>query len=206
MLKTTLAALLVTTGLAAAPAFAQGAAAPVQFVTDQGTTEFRASKFIGLDVYGRDDEKIGDIKEILIAPDGQAKGAVLGVGGFLGIGEKSVAVAWSALAWSNDKPAAKAASASPAPASTGSTNDAGSTANAPASTGATTSAGSPAATVPATPSRSPAEQAAYNGYPDHATVMLTKADLQNAPAFRYYSETHASTGAASNATPPAARP
>lgn len=194
MLKTTLAAILVSTSLAGA-ALAQTTAPAGQFMTEQGATEFRASKFVGLDVYGSDNEKIGDIKEILISPDGGAKGVILGVGGFLGIGEKNVAVAWTALAWSNDKPATRSA-AGTAPATTGSTGG---------TTAAPMTAGVPATATTATAARSPAEQAAYNGYPDHATVQLTKADLQNAPAFKYYSETHSSSGATGNATPPAAR-
>jgi len=58
-----------------------------KFLTEQGNSEFRASKFVGLDVYGSDNQKIGDISEILIDGSGTAKAAVIGVGGFLGIGK-----------------------------------------------------------------------------------------------------------------------
>ena len=152
-----------------------------KFMTDQGASEFRASKFVGLDIYGSNNEKIGDINDILIDPQGQAKAVVIGVGGFLGIGEKNVALPWGSVKWVMEKPAARTAST--APSSTGST--------APPVTAAPTTAGTPATTAP---TRSPAEQAAYNGYPDHGMVTLTKADLQNAPAFKYYSESHTSTG------------
>lgn len=45
-----------------------------------------------------DDKKLGDIKEIMIdVPTGRVAYAVLSVGGFLGIGEKLIAVPWRAL-------------------------------------------------------------------------------------------------------------
>lgn len=204
MYKSTLTALLVSTAVAAGSALAQTSAAPMgangpgSFVIDQGTSEFRASKFVGLDVYGPDNDKIGDIKDILIGPDGSAKSVVIGIGGFLGLGEKTVAVPWSSLTWSNERPPSRAAS-NPSPATTGSTMPTGGAP--PAVTTAPMTGGVPTATAPVGPARSPAEQAAYNGYPDHATVALTKADLQNAPGFKYYSETHSSSGATSPARP-----
>lgn len=58
----------------------------------------RASKIIGTNVYNRQDEKLGDIKEIVLDPSsGSVSYAVISVGGFLGIGEKLVAVPWKAL-------------------------------------------------------------------------------------------------------------
>jgi hypothetical protein len=49
------------------------------------------------DVYNRAGEKIGTIKDLLVGPDGRIHAAVLGVGGFLGIGEKDIAIPLSAL-------------------------------------------------------------------------------------------------------------
>lgn len=215
MLTRTAAALLLSTTMLTGAALAQttapasptmppSTAAPSampasgKFMTDQATTEFRASKFVGIDVYGTDNEKIGDISEVLIDGQGNAKAIVIGVGGFLGIGQKNVAVPWSSVTWSVERPPARAAAA---PA-TGTATPGATT----PMTGAPMTGGTPAATAPAAPARSPAEQAAYNGYPDHAKVTLTKAELQEAPAFKYYSETHASSGATSGTTPPATRP
>ncbi len=207
MYRTKIAALLVSTSLLTGAALAQAPTTPAPdtmqgsgvaavptgktFVTEQAATEFRASKFAGLDIYGPDNEKIGDVVEILVDGSGSARSIVIGVGGFLGIGQKNVAVPWSAVAWSNDRPATR--SASSAPMTTGSTT--------PATNAAPMTAGSPAATSPTAPARSPAEQAAYNGYPDHGTVRLTKAELQDAPAFRYYADTHSSSGGSTNAAP-----
>jgi sporulation protein YlmC with PRC-barrel domain len=57
-----------------------------------------ADTLIGNDVYSRDDEDLGDIKEIMLdTVSGDVCYAVLSYGGFLGIGEKLFAVPWSAL-------------------------------------------------------------------------------------------------------------
>jgi len=49
------------------------------------------------DVYNRSGEKIGTVKELLVTPEGRVGAAVIGVGRFLGVGEKDVAVPFSAL-------------------------------------------------------------------------------------------------------------
>jgi len=67
------------------------------FVQKQDAGEWRASKLIGSSVYGPKDESIGDINELLIADDGSVEAVVVGVGGFLGIGEKDVAIPFDAL-------------------------------------------------------------------------------------------------------------
>lgn len=73
-----------------------------------GPTDIRASEFIGQRIYAteqamaadqtvqpgaeRDWDDIGEINEVLLDRQGDVKAVVLGVGGFLGIGEKNVAV------------------------------------------------------------------------------------------------------------------
>ena len=64
---------------------------------------WRASKLHGIDVYNQQNQKIGDIDDVLMDKDGKAKRAVLGVGGFLGMGEHNVAVNFSELKFS-DRP------------------------------------------------------------------------------------------------------
>jgi len=57
-----------------------------------------ADTLLGNDVYNNADEKLGDIKEIMLdVPAGRVAYAVLSFGGFLTIGEKLFAVPWSAL-------------------------------------------------------------------------------------------------------------
>ena len=52
----------------------------------------------GNDVYNLKDEKLGEIKEIMLdVPSGQVSYAVLSCGGFMGLGEKLFAVPWNAL-------------------------------------------------------------------------------------------------------------
>jgi sporulation protein YlmC with PRC-barrel domain len=50
------------------------------------------SSLLNTSVYGPDDSTIGEVEDILIKSDGKIEGLVIGVGGFLGIGEKNVAL------------------------------------------------------------------------------------------------------------------
>src|SRR4051794_4921060 len=47
-----------------------------------------ASNLIGSTVYSNNNENVGDINDIIIGNDGRVQGVVVGVGGFLGLGEK----------------------------------------------------------------------------------------------------------------------
>jgi sporulation protein YlmC with PRC-barrel domain len=61
-----------------------------------------ASNLIGSSVYGsssEDADMIGDINDIVISPEGQVASVIVGVGGFLGIGEKDVAVEYKTIEW-----------------------------------------------------------------------------------------------------------
>ena len=73
------------------------AATSPKFVNSQRQDQFLASKFKGTDVIGADDKKIGDVSDILFDKDGKIEAYVVGVGGFLGIGSKDVALAPSAF-------------------------------------------------------------------------------------------------------------
>ena len=48
-------------------------------------------------VYDRADNKIGEVKDVVLSPDGRATALIIGVGGFLGMGEKDVAVPFDAV-------------------------------------------------------------------------------------------------------------
>src|SRR5215216_4281062 len=76
--------------------------------TDQSTTQtteqalaapegFLASNVIGATVYSQDDQSIGDINDIILSPEGQPSQVIVGVGGFLGMGEKDVVLDMSKL-------------------------------------------------------------------------------------------------------------
>lgn len=80
---------------AAAPA--EAAPGDSTFLAAQGADEGLVSEWIGQTVYNANDENIGDINDLVTAQDGSIKAVVLGVGGFLGLGEKSVAVPFEAI-------------------------------------------------------------------------------------------------------------
>ena len=54
--------------------------------------DWRASKLVGLSVYNDNNESLGSINDLLMDKSGNIKAVVLGVGGFLGVGEHLVAV------------------------------------------------------------------------------------------------------------------
>jgi sporulation protein YlmC with PRC-barrel domain len=118
MMTTAAAALVVGSAVAQAPAPDSPKAPPMQkiepmpkteampkadaqgsrqFVTQQASDQWLASKFKGTDVIGSNNEKIGDVNDILFDRNGKIMAYVIGVGGFLGIGAKDVALAPAAF-------------------------------------------------------------------------------------------------------------
>ncbi|KAB2868718.1 MAG: photosystem reaction center subunit H, partial [Bauldia sp.] len=55
------------------------------------------SNWDGEAIYNASDENLGSVDDLLLTEDGQIKAVVVGVGGFLGIGKKSVAIAIDAI-------------------------------------------------------------------------------------------------------------
>ena len=68
-----------------------------KFINAQSGDQWLSSNFIGVDVIGADNEKIGDVSDILFDKNGNVAAYVVGVGGFLGIGAKNVALAPSSF-------------------------------------------------------------------------------------------------------------
>jgi sporulation protein YlmC with PRC-barrel domain len=64
--------------------------------------EMRASKLIGTKVVNTANETIGDINEIVLGKDGKVAAVIIGVGGFLGMGEREVAMNFESLRMSRD--------------------------------------------------------------------------------------------------------
>jgi sporulation protein YlmC with PRC-barrel domain len=115
MLKSRLVLGAVGALLLATPAFAQNSpAAPISsggpgvgaamtsYITSEKTSEWRLSKLRGLHVYNNGNEKIGEVEEFLISSDGTINGAVISVGGFLGIGEHYVAVPFKSIQFTHN--------------------------------------------------------------------------------------------------------
>ncbi|WEX87940.1 PRC-barrel domain-containing protein [Sinorhizobium garamanticum] len=71
---------------------ADTAAAKSDYLTEQADDQIATSTYVGQAVYNAADESIGEINDLIIKKDGGVEAAVIGVGGFLGIGEKNVAV------------------------------------------------------------------------------------------------------------------
>lgn len=61
-------------------------------ITQQSPNQWLASKFMGTDVIGTDDAKIGDVSDVLFDKQGRVDALIVGVGGFLGIGQKDIAL------------------------------------------------------------------------------------------------------------------
>jgi sporulation protein YlmC with PRC-barrel domain len=49
-------------------------------------------QILGKSVYNDKNDKVGDVDDLIIAPDSSASYAIIGVGGFLGLGERQVAI------------------------------------------------------------------------------------------------------------------
>ncbi|WP_291684084.1 PRC-barrel domain-containing protein [Bradyrhizobium sp.] len=79
--------------------------------------QWRSSKLIGVNVYNDNNDKIGDIQELIVDKSGKVENVVLGVGGFLGMGEHYVAVPMEKLKWVNE-PVRTSSTTAPADKST----------------------------------------------------------------------------------------
>jgi sporulation protein YlmC with PRC-barrel domain len=155
-----LAAALLGTALLTGAAFAQNATTDRSNVNTAVHKEgqWRASKLIGVNVYNDNNEKIGDIEELIVDKSGKVDNVVLGVGGFLGMGEHYVAVPMEKLKWVNE----------------------------PVRTSSTTTAPADKSTVGEANRTNRAERAAdEKWYPDHAVYNATKDQLKAMPQFKY---------------------
>ena len=162
MLSKFLAAAVLGSALIAAPAMAQSnnkmsdsKSTATMNESASATGLWQGSKVIGLNVYNDQNEKIGSIKDLMLDKSGNIASAVIGAGGFLGMGERDVAVKF-ADSWSNEPVRVTTAP--------------GNTTTRPMTTGA----GSNAATAN-TPKT----------YPDHAVYNATKDQLKAMPQFDY---------------------
>jgi sporulation protein YlmC with PRC-barrel domain len=129
---------------------------------------WRTSKLIGIHVYNNENESIGSISDLLTDKSGNIKAVVIGVGGFLGVGEHLVAIAFDQIKFV-DTPLPPTTTSSTAPAS-------GTRPPPSTTTGAASTNTAPASAAP--PKSNP-------WYPDHAVFNATKDQLQKMPEFKY---------------------
>lgn len=69
--------------------------------TQQNNNQWRGSQLIGLDVYNNSNENIGDINDVILGKDGKIELIVVGVGGWLGMGQHDVALRWEQVSFSD---------------------------------------------------------------------------------------------------------
>jgi hypothetical protein len=103
MKKLVAAAALVP--LMAFPAFAQDDA-KMRTAQDGNTQtmsdEISASALLNENVINANNETIGDVNDVLLSKNGKVSTVIVGVGGFLGMGEKNVALTFDQLKFTNN--------------------------------------------------------------------------------------------------------
>jgi sporulation protein YlmC with PRC-barrel domain len=165
----------------------QAAAAPSgEFMTQAQKGEYRASKFTGVNIYNNNDENVGEVNEVMVDKDGSIRAVVIGVGGFLGIGEKNVALPFKSIKWVDTPRATAAATNPPATTTTPATGTNAANTGLTGTTGTTGTTGAAGTGVDATGTVAAANM--NRDYPDHGLINMTKEQLQNAPEFKYFSE------------------
>jgi sporulation protein YlmC with PRC-barrel domain len=155
----------------------QNSAMQGQFITKMEMNHVMASDLIGTRVVSANNESIGDINDVILDRNGQIMAAVVGVGGFLGIGEKDVAVPFKSLEFMSSQQAqAMDSSNSGASGTSGNVTTTGST----ATTGNTTTSGTGSAGATNTAANT---SSSNQNQPERVVLRMTKAELQAAPAF-----------------------
>jgi len=165
---------LLSTAIAGGAAYAQTAQpadrmAPAATVSPASSDKmmlkgkWRASKLMGLDVYNEANEKLGDVNELILDKDGKVSAVVIGVGGFLGMGEHDIAVTMDKLKFVEEPVRTSSTTTTTRETTTG-------TATAPANTTATTTTRT---------------SNANDWMPDHAVMSGNKEQLKALPQFKY---------------------
>ena len=70
--------------------------------TQTMTSQISASALLNESVLNANNESIGDINDILLEQSGKVASVIVGVGGFLGLGEKNVALNFDQLKFNNN--------------------------------------------------------------------------------------------------------
>jgi sporulation protein YlmC with PRC-barrel domain len=137
-------------------------ASPIDMASMKGN--WRTSKLVGLSVYNDNNESLGSINDLLTDKNGDIKAVVLGIGGFLGVGEHLVAVPFDKVKFVNEPVAYTGAPGAPNAGAAKTTS----------TTTSTTTTGAATASAKANP-----------WYPDHAVYSATKDQLKAMTQFKY---------------------
>jgi sporulation protein YlmC with PRC-barrel domain len=73
------------------------AAGNAQLMSNVPASSLTVTDWYKQDVYNPSNTKIGEVMDVLIGPSGQVSTVIVGVGGFLGAGEKDVAVNFNSI-------------------------------------------------------------------------------------------------------------
>ena len=125
MIAKILGAALLSTGMIGG-AMAQPATTPSapntmsrgDMATSTHNGMWRSSKLIGVNVYNEANEKLGSINDLILDADGRVENVVIGVGGFLGMGEHNIAVKFADLKMVNEPAKTATSETRPAPGTT----------------------------------------------------------------------------------------
>ena len=89
----------ILSAAAVAALLASSAAYSAEMMSTVPSSSKTVTDWYKQDVYDPSNSKIGKIDDVLVSDSGQVNALVVGVGGFLGAGEKDVAVPFSAVKW-----------------------------------------------------------------------------------------------------------
>lgn len=88
---------VLAAGAALASSVALADPASRDLMTSVPSSSLTVTDWYKQDVYDPNNNKIGSVSDVLVAPDGRVNALIIGVGGFLGAGEKDVAVDFNAV-------------------------------------------------------------------------------------------------------------
>ncbi|MEC9367758.1 MAG: PRC-barrel domain-containing protein [Pseudomonadota bacterium] len=171
-------------------------ASGVEFVNAQGSAELVSSNIVGASVRNPKGETLGEVNNIIVSKSGSIETVVIGVGGFLGIGEKDVGVRFASLQIKpqSEAPAAKAPAAkepkevvrAPANEKPGMTGQAPTPAT--PSTPSTSTAQRPATPLGSGSQAQPNQTASDRNENIVVVLNATKEQLESAPEYRFLGE------------------
>ena len=173
-----------TTAPRTQPQQSTGQAAGMQPMAAPQPGQMLGSDLRGTRVYGANNENIGNISDLLLDREGRLAAVIVGVGGFLGIGQKDVAVPFQALEIVADNRAGTAGMGAREPNATGTVGGSGT----PGTTAMGSATGTATGTMgmggtAGTTAATDVQQGTTN--PNRIVLRgMTKADLENAPEFR----------------------
>jgi hypothetical protein len=76
--------------------------------TQAASGEMGINQLVGVDIHNPQNQKVGEIKDLLISSDNKIDTAIVNVGGLMGVAGRNVAVAWNQIQLTHDQDKIKA--------------------------------------------------------------------------------------------------